>query len=170
MVNTIYEECIELDCKGNGIKIMNKPKTLKEAIETKSLPQYKRKLTKKTVALLEVIARNLPSEVYTKRLAKVNGQQLIDDGATNIGEEEIAPTQSYTVFESVKTKVNHLKRLKEAWKMKDSPFHIILYGFSYIDNEYKNEWVEIINEVFKVEYPPAYLDEEDNTREWDAKD
>ena len=115
----------------NNIKVMSEAKTLKEAIETKSLPKYNRKLTKKTAALLEVIARNLPKEVPVNRLSTVKGSQLLEDGATNIGDVDINPDEEYTVMEAVIQKVNHLKRLKEAWELDGSPLHVIFYGFKF---------------------------------------
>lgn len=168
MENIIYNELITKYTKGNNIIIMSEAKTLKEAIENKSLPKYNRKLTKKTVALLEVIARNFPKEVPINRLANVKGSDLLEDGATNIGEAEINPEEEYTVMETVVTKVNHLKRLKEAWEMSNSPLHIIFYGFKFIGNEYKNEWIEVINDSFNTSYPPAYLEDADETEDWDA--
>ena len=143
--------------------------TLAEAIEKKCLPKYNRKLTKRTKELLDVIGGSLPEYTYVQRLAKVTGKDLIEDDADKIGEDDIDPSEEYTVFEKVKTKVNHSKRLRKAWKMSNSPFNVILYGFKFMDNSYKNEWIEIINETFKTNYPLAYLDDE-TEKEWDELD
>lgn len=168
MGNTIYRELLYNYAKGNNIKIMSEAKTLKEAIETKSLPKYNRKLTKKTTNLLEVIARNLPKEVPVNRLSTVKGSQLLEDGATNIGDVEINPEEEYTVMEAVVQKVNHFKRLKEAWELDSSPLHVIFYGFKFIGNEFKNEWIEVINSSFNTDYPLAYPEDADEGKDWDA--
>ena len=70
----------------------------------------------------------------------------MEDGATNIGDVDINPDEEYTVMEAVVQKVNHLKRLKEAWELDGSPLHVIFYGFKFIDNQYKNEWIEVVND------------------------
>ena len=134
-------------------------KTLGEAIKDGSLPRYDRKMDKKVVRLLTAICKNLPSTQKVARLRKVVGAELIADGVETKGDEEINIDEEYTVFESVDTKVNHLKRLKKAWSISNSPLEVIFYGFKFIIEDHKNEWISIINDAFKTDYPPAYLDD-----------
>tara|TARA_R110000765_G_scaffold426441_1_gene542077 strand:- start:213 stop:707 length:495 start_codon:yes stop_codon:yes gene_type:complete len=136
-------------------------KTLAQAIKDGSLPQYNRKMDKKVVRLLTAISTNLPDTQPIARLRKVKGSDLIEDDLESNGDEEINVDEDYTVFENVSTKVNHLKRLKKAWAMSNSPQEVIFYGFKFIPDEYKNEWISIINDAFKTDYPPAYIDDEE---------
>jgi hypothetical protein len=139
--------------------------TFAQALENKTLPKYNMKLSKKTMVLLQAIASSLPKTALVRRLVKVTGSQLIEDGGKQIGDEIIDPNKFYTVYENVKTKVNHLKRMKRAFKMSNSPFNVILYGFKFIGDEYKNEWIEIINETFRTSYPPAFIEDEKEDNE-----
>lgn len=156
--------------KGNNIKLMIEPKTLAEGVEKKTLPRYNRKLTKKTVALLEHIAKNLPEYQYRTQLVSVTGKELKEDNHQTVNDEEIIDDNTYTAYKTVKNKVNHVKKLKKAWEMSNSPFNVIIYTFQFIKNEYKNEWIELINKTFNVNYPPAYLEGEDTTKDWDSND
>ena len=133
--------------------------TLAQAIQQDCVPKYNKKRSKKINTLLAAIGRNLPEQQLIPRLKKVLGSELIEDKADSIGGEAIDPKKEYTVFENIPTKVNHLKRLKQAWDMSNSPFNVIFYGFKFIREDFKNEWIEVINDAFNTEYPLADREE-----------
>lgn len=134
--------------------------TLAQAIKENLVPKYNRKRNKDIDKLLVAIGKNLPDTQIVNQLKKVSGLDLIADNVETIEEEAIDPNKEYTVFEAVETKVNQVKRLKQAYDTTNSPFNVIFYGFKFIGEEYKNEWIEIINDVFNTSYQPATIEEE----------
>mgnify|MGYP003676769401 FL=1 len=134
-------------------------KTLAQAIKDGSVPQYNRKMSKWTARMLTAISVNLPRTQMVARLKRATGAELIEDGVETNDGVEINLTEEYTVFENVPTKVNHLKRLKKAYEMSNSPLEVIFYGFKFIQEDYRNEWISIVNDAFNTDYPPAYLDD-----------
>jgi len=137
----------------------SKKVTLAQAIKENTVPQYNRKLNKGVIRLLKAISTNLPSTQPVSILKKVTGAELIEDNVDSINGEPIDFNKEYTVFESAETKVNHLKRLKDAWNISSSPLNVIIYGFKFIGEDDRNEWISIVNDAFKTDYPPAYLDD-----------
>lgn len=101
---------------------------------------------------LATIAKDLPDEMPVKQLAKVSGQRLLDNGMKDYQGKPLVPGLFYTVYETQIKKINHLKRLKRAYK-KLGGKGVFIYGLNQFNPEFWPEWREVVNETFKEQIP-----------------